>query len=142
MTGIEIVRDGGTLLAYVITRDATSSATEFLTADDSAFQAGFVAYQAGGEVQPHVHLPVRRTVVGTSELLVVRSGRCIVDVYTDERRLVASRELVAGDAVLSLGGGHGFRMLEDTVLLEIKQGPYGGPGEKERFTPTPHQEST
>ena len=32
-----------------------------------------------------------------------------------------------------VGGGHGFRMIEDTVLFEIKQGPYGGPAEKERF---------
>jgi hypothetical protein len=26
-------------------------------------------------------------------------------------------------------------MLEDTVLLEVKQGPYGGQAEKERFDP-------
>jgi hypothetical protein len=32
-------------------------------------------------------------------------------------------------------GGHGFRMLEDTVLLEVKQGPYGGQAEKSRFDP-------
>ncbi len=44
------------------------------------------------------------------------------------------RELAACDAVLSVTGGHGFRMIEDTVLFEIKQGPYGGMAEKERFT--------
>jgi hypothetical protein len=38
-----------------------------------------------------------------------------------------------GDVVVLLDGGHGFRMLEDTVLLEIKQGPYSGLGEKEQF---------
>ena len=85
-----------------------------------------MVYPAGGRVDAHVHLPVVRPVVGTSELLVVRSGRCFVDIYADDRRLVASRELGPGDAVLSVGGGHGFRMIEDTVLFEIKQGPYGG----------------
>ena len=140
MTSIEQIADGGTTLAYLISHDATSDKTEFFTSDDSTFQAGFVVYPAGGRVEAHVHLPVVRQVVGTSELLVVRSGRCIVDIYSDDRRLVASRELLPGDAVLSVGGGHGFRMLEDTVLFEVKQGPYGGLAEKERFDTAPDGE--
>lgn len=66
-------------------------------------------------------------------MLVVRSGRCQIDLYDRERRHVATRELGAGDVILIVGGGHGFRMLEDTVLLEVKQGPYTGLDEKERF---------
>jgi hypothetical protein len=46
---------------------------------------------------------------------------------------VASRELAAGSIVLLLGGGHGFRMMEDTVLFEVKQGPYAGDKDKARF---------
>lgn len=140
MTGLEEVVDGETILAYVIRHDATSDKTGFITPDASTFQAGFVVYGAGGHVEAHVHLPVVRQVVGTSELLVVRSGRCIVDIYSEDRRLVASRDLVPGDAVLSVGGGHGFRMTEDTVLLEVKQGPYGGVAEKERFDTAPDGE--
>jgi hypothetical protein len=56
-----------------------------------------------------------------------------MDIYDDDRRLVATRELRKGDIMLMVGGGHGFRMLEDTVLLEVKQGPYTGLDEKERF---------
>ena len=48
--------------------------------------------------------------------------------------MVATRELQAGDIVIAVSGGHGFRIQEDTVLLEIKQGPYPGFGaDKERF---------
>jgi hypothetical protein len=136
MIGIESIRDGRTLLAYIIRAAATRASTSFFTSDDASFQAGFVVYAAGGSVVPHVHLPVVRTVVGTSELLQVRAGRCIVDIYGENRALVASRELRTGDLVLSMGGGHGFRMLEDTVLFEVKQGPYNGQVEKERFDPT------
>jgi len=32
-----------------------------------------------------------------------------------------------------VGGGHGFQIKEDTVLLEIKQGPYLGADDKELF---------
>lgn len=140
MTGIETVDRDGTTLAYVIRSGATATETAFFTPDDSNFQAGFVVYPAGGRVQAHAHLPVRRQVIGTSELLVVRSGRCFVDIYSDARELISSHELVAGDMVLSVGGGHGFRMLEDTVLFEIKQGPFGGEVEKERFATGPNGE--
>lgn len=133
MNGIETIRDGEGVLAYVIRASATSSSTDFITTDEDPFQAGFVVYKAGGQVDAHIHLPVERHLVGTSELLMVRSGRCFVDIYTEDHRLVASRELMTGDGVLSVAGGHGFRMVDDTVLFEIKQGPYGGAKEKERF---------
>ena len=99
----------------------------------ASFQAGFVVYPGGGAVPPHLHKPIERQVVGTSELLLVRQGRCILDLYGEDRVLLTSREMVAGDAVLLIEGGHGFRMLEDTVLFEVKQGPYGGVAEKIRF---------
>jgi hypothetical protein len=34
--------------------------------------------------------------------------------------------LNSGDTILLASGGHGFEMLEDTEMLEIKQGPYSG----------------
>ena len=64
---------------------------------------------------------------------MLRAGRCLIDIYGDDRELVATRELRQGDIMLMVGGGHGFRMLEDTVFLEVKQGPYTGLDEKERF---------
>jgi hypothetical protein len=76
---------------------------------------------------------LERHLVGTSEVIVVRRGRCEIDIYDNDRTLIASRELRPGDIMLMTGGGHGFRMLEDTVLLEVKQGPYTGLDEKEHF---------
>jgi hypothetical protein len=46
---------------------------------------------------------------------------------------VATRLLEAGDFVLMVSGGHGFRVVEPTILLEIKLGPYAGPEDKELF---------
>ena len=88
---------------------------------------------AGRRGGRHVHVPLERSLVGTSEVLIVRSGRCEMDVYDDDRALVTTRELAAGDVVVIFAGGHGFRMLEDTTFLEVKQGPYTGLDEKERF---------
>ena len=130
---VECICWNGSCLGYVVRASTLAEETKFFTPPSCEQQVGFVVYPAGGGIQRHVHLPVERHIVGTPEVLVVRKGRCEVDIYNDERQLVATRELREGDILVLLSGGHGFRMLEDTVLLEVKQGPYGGVGEKERF---------
>jgi uncharacterized protein with PhoU and TrkA domain len=124
---------GGKSLAYIIRAEIDPKKTTFLTPSELKQQVGFVVYPAGGEVRRHVHRALERHLIGTSEVIIVRKGRCEIDVYDDERQLVASREIRPGDIMLMTGGGHGFRMLEDTVLLEVKQGPYTGIDEKEHF---------
>ena len=120
-------------MAYIIRAALVPERTTFLTPPEFKQQVGYVVYPAGGEIARHVHLPLQRQLVGTSEVLIVKQGRCEIDVYNDARELVATRELSTGDVMLMVGGGHGFRMLEPTVLLEVKQGPYTGLEEKERF---------
>lgn len=123
----------GRPLAYIIRRELTPAATTFLTPSDFTQQLGFVVYPAGGEIKPHLHRSIERTVRGTSEVLMVKKGRCEVDIYNNDKEPIATRELRQGDILLLMDGGHGFRMLEDTVFVEIKQGPYTGLDEKERF---------
>jgi uncharacterized protein with PhoU and TrkA domain len=130
---VEHITWKGKPLAYIIKAEMSPQETTFLTPPTFKQQVGFVVYPAGGEIQRHVHRPLERHLVGTSEVLVVQRGRCEIDIYNDDRNLVATRELDKGDIMLMVGGGHGFRMLEDTVFLEIKQGPYTGMDEKERF---------
>jgi hypothetical protein len=130
---VEVIEKDGQPLTYLIRTASLPDRTTFLTPPELLQQVGFVVYPEGGEVPRHVHLPIDRRLVGTSEVLLIQRGRCVLDVYSDDKELVASRELVPGDLMLMVGGGHGFRMLEDTVLLEIKQGPYTGLQEKERF---------
>jgi hypothetical protein len=130
---ISTIASGGITLAYVIRSGPGPDRTEFVTPDDATLQVGFVVYPAGGEVVRHRHLPITRSIVGTSEVLLVREGRCEADLYDQDQRLVSTVELEAGDVIVLIAGGHGFRMTEDTVLIEVKQGPYVGESEKERF---------
>jgi hypothetical protein len=133
MNHVEEISWKGKALAYIIRGDMQPEKTTFLTPPEFKQQVGFIVYPAGGEVRRHVHRPLERHLVGTSEVLLVRQGRCEADVYNDERELVATRELREGDILLMISGGHGFRMLEHTVFLEVKQGPYTGVDEKEVF---------
>ena len=120
-------------LAYIIRAEIHPQGTTFLTPPEFKQQVGFVVYPAGGEIHRHVHRPLERHLIGTSEVLILRRGRCEIDIYNNQRELVATRQLRQGDIMLMVDGGHGFRMLEDTVFLEVKQGPYTGLDEKERF---------
>jgi hypothetical protein len=129
----EIINWNGNPLVYIIRCDPLPERTTFITPPEFKQQAGFVVYPAGGEIARHIHLPLQRHLVGTSEVLVLLKGRCFIDIYSNEKELVATRELNKGDVMLMVGGGHGFRILEDTVFLEIKQGPYLNTEEKERF---------
>lgn len=133
MSLIEHIKWQDQPLAYIIRAELTPEQTTFLTPPEFKQQVGYVVYPAGGEIQRHVHRAIERHLVGTSEVLILKKGRCEIDIYNDDRELVATRELHTGDVMLMVGGGHGFRMLEDTVFLEVKQGPYTGLDEKERF---------
>lgn len=130
---VEHITDNDHVLCIIIRASFVPDKTTFLTPSEYKQQVGYVVYPAGGEVARHTHRPLERHLVGTSEVLIVRQGRCLVDIYNDARELVTTRELGPGDIMLMVGGGHGFRMTEDTVLLEVKQGPYTGIDEKERF---------
>jgi hypothetical protein len=130
---VEPIAKGDRVYAYVMRESGHEPKTTFLTPDEAIQQVGFVVHPAGAEVKRHYHLPLERSIVGTPEVLVVRSGRCEMDVYDDDQELVGTHELKTGDVMVMVGGGHGFRMLEDTVLLEVKQGPYYGPDEKAYF---------
>jgi hypothetical protein len=120
-------------IATIIRADFNPSETTFVTPDHYYQQTGFVVYPKDGVIQRHSHLPIQRHLVGTSEALLVRKGQVEVDLYALDRSLLGTWNLREGDIILLVAGGHGIRCLEDTILLEIKQGPYTGLVEKERF---------
>lgn len=133
MSHFEVISWNEEPLLYLIRGEASPDKTTFFTPADTNFQLGFVVYPAGGEVKRHVHKKLERQITGTAELIMIKSGHCAIDIYNDEQQFVATRELAPGDIVLTVSGGHGFRMQEDTTLIEVKQGPYMGVDDKERF---------
>jgi hypothetical protein len=129
--GRVIIQDGETLVAMIFRRDYRPDRTEFATRDDLPLQVGYVVYPAGGAVAAHRHVPLERHLTTTTEALFVKAGRALADFYGANGTLLETHEIEEGDFVLLLDCGHGFRMQEDTVLFELKQGPYFGADEKE-----------
>lgn len=131
---VERITNGPEVVAVIIRRAETGHGIEFFTPGDFPLQVGRISRPAGFEVEPHLHRPLPRSVTITQEVLVVQQGRVRMDFYDDEKTLLASRELAAGDVVLLASGGHGLTVLEEARILEVKQGPYLGDDEKMRFT--------
>ena len=46
-----------------------------------------------------------------------------MDFFTSDQRYLESRILEAGDVILLASGGHGFEVLEEVEMVEVKQGP-------------------
>ncbi len=137
-TGIEHYLDPqGNWLALVIREAFREPGIHFFTPNDFSQQFGYMQHGSGHQVIPHTHNVVQRSVTRTQEVLFVRSGRCRVDLYTDDQVFVASVLLAAGDWILLAGGGHGLETLEEAELFEIKQGPFIGEMDKTRFEGTP-----
>jgi mannose-6-phosphate isomerase-like protein (cupin superfamily) len=122
-----------TLIAIIIPASYKSDGIEFFTPDTFSQQLAFMSHKKGKVIDAHVHNHNPREVVYTQEVLVMRKGKLRVDFYDDERNYLESRVLEAGDVILLASGGHGFEVIEDVEMIEIKQGPFSGEGDKTRF---------
>ncbi len=134
---IDTVRAGNQLLAVIVTRDFHEPGIHFFTPDEFSQQLAYMRHPAGKVIDPHVHNPVHRSVQYTQEVLFVKSGKLRVDFYDAEREYLESRILQSGDVILLAAGGHGFEMLEEVEMIEVKQGPYAGDKDKTRFDGVP-----
>ena len=123
------------LLSVIIRANYKSDGIEFFTPDDFSQQLAYMNRAKNYVIPPHVHNAVQRDVHFTQEVLVIKSGKVRVDYYDDDRNYLESRVLNQGDVVLLAYGGHGFEMLEDSEMIEVKQGPYAGEMDKVRFEP-------
>lgn len=121
------------LLAIIIYRSYQKEGVSFFTPDDLSQQLAYMKHPKGKLIDPHVHNIVKREVHYTQEVLIIRKGKLRVDFYNNEQQYIESRILVAGDVILLASGGHGFEVLEEVEMFEVKQGPYAGEGDKTRF---------
>jgi mannose-6-phosphate isomerase-like protein (cupin superfamily) len=130
---IETLKVGDQLLAVIVSRDFDKAGIHFFTPDDLSQQLAYMRHPAGKIIDPHIHNPVSRNVQYTQEVLFIKRGRLRVDFYDNDQRYIESRILQGGDVILLATGGHGFEVLEEIEMIEVKQGPYAGDNDKTRF---------
>jgi hypothetical protein len=133
---IEKITNGGELQAMILRSNYTFDGIQFFTPDEFSQQLAYMKRPTGYVIQPHVHNAVAREVLYTKEVLLIKSGVVRVDFYSDAQEYYESAILRAGDVILLAFGGHGFEIIEEAEIIEVKQGPYAGESDKTRFVPS------
>jgi hypothetical protein len=123
------------LIAIILRKNFKTSGIKFFTPTNSFQQLGYMNRKKNYIINPHRHNNVLKRVTITQEVLFIKSGKVRVDFYDNEQNYVTSRILEQGDVILLSDGGHGFKMLEQSEIIEVKQGPYCGEMDKVRFSP-------
>jgi mannose-6-phosphate isomerase-like protein (cupin superfamily) len=127
------IRHQGELFAIIISARFREPGIHFFTPNDLSQQLAYMRHPAGKVIEPHVHNPAPREVIYTQEVLLIKEGRLRVDFYGDDRQYLESYVLNRGDVILLIKGGHGFEVLEEVEMIEVKQGPFVGEQDKTRF---------
>jgi len=125
--------NGAKLMAIVISHSYSEPGVHFVTPEPFSQQLAYMRHPAGKVIDAHRHNLVEREVDYTLEVLFIRRGYLRVDFYDDEQQYAESCVLGPGDTILLASGGHGFEVLEEVEMLEVKQGPYAESNDKTRF---------
>ena len=130
---IENITYHNQLLAVIVSHRFNEPGIHFFTPNELSQQLAYMRHPVGKVIPPHVHNPVPREVQYTQEVLFIKRGKLRVDFYNDQQQYLESRILEADDVILLVTGGHGFEVLEEIEMIEVKQGPYLGEQDKTRF---------
>jgi len=123
---IETIEYNNERLAYIVRKSIKVDGKKFFGSPDDFLQIGYMNLKKGEILKPHIHKPQKKLITQNQEVLYIVSGKMKVSFYDKIPKKINEASLSDGDLIVLLSGGHGFEFLEDTELIEIKQGPYTG----------------
>lgn len=125
---IQPIVDGTQTLAIVFRHSLKANGVKFLTPQHYPLQVGLLEHPAKKQIRAHRHRNLKYKVNTTQEFIYIETGEVEATIYRVNWTVVKKVRLKPGDFILSIAGGHGFRVLKRCRMIEIKQGPY--PGDK------------
>jgi hypothetical protein len=130
---LETIRNKKLILAIILRKGYHLEGIKFFTPDNFSQQMAFMSRKKGEIIQAHIHNAIKREIFLTQETLIIRRGKLKINFYDREQKYICSRILNQGDIALLCDGGHGFELIKNTEMVEIKQGPYLKKDDKIRF---------
>jgi hypothetical protein len=130
---IESITHGIEPIALIIRDKYDEPGIRFFTPANFSQQLAAMTRPKGHKIAAHVHNLLVRQVLYTQEVLIIKRGKVKVNLYSSNREFVDAKILGTGDVILLCGGGHSLEMLEETSVIEVKQGPYAGENDKTPF---------
>jgi len=108
----------------------------FFTPNESTQQFGYMKHKKEYIIKPHLHKKRMTKIYYTTEVILILKGILRVDFYTQAKKYLFSKVLKDKDIIMLVSGGHGFKVLKNLEMLEIKQGPYNLIKDKIKFDNT------
>ncbi len=121
------------LLAMVVRCGHGEPGVNFITPPENSIQLGILKHAQGSVIKAHIHKQRTRVIQNLHEVLFLQKGKLAATFYDAAGKQVGATVLNAGDVILLLGGGHGFKVLEDASIFEVKQGPFAGTAEDKQI---------
>lgn len=130
---IEYVHYKKKLLSIIVRYKFKTKGTIFFTKKNFSQQVGYMQHKKNHDIPAHYHIYRNRAVKRTNEVLFIKSGKIRVDFFSNLKKYIFSKILEKGDLILLVSGGHGFKILKKTEMIEVKQGPYNEKTDKKKI---------
>ena len=105
----------------------------FFTSKEATQQFGYMKHKKDHLIMPHQHNKRLTKILITTEVIVLLKGILRVDFYNEKKKYLFSKKIYAGDLIMLVNGGHGFKILKNVEMIEVKQGPYSLASDKVKF---------
>ena len=105
----------------------------FFTDNNATQQFGYMKHRKNYVIKPHKHNKRLTKILTTTEVIILFKGILRVDFYDNKKIYLFSKKIFGEDIIMLLNGGHGFKVLNDVEMLEVKQGPYKLSKDKVKF---------
>tara|TARA_B100000767_G_C19437906_1_gene398745 strand:+ start:94 stop:525 length:432 start_codon:yes stop_codon:yes gene_type:complete len=109
------------------------SGISFFTDNNATQQFGFMKHKKDYLIKPHLHNKRQTKILSTSEVIILLKGILRVDFYDNTKKYIFSKKVYANDIIMLVNGGHGFKVIKDIEIIEVKQGPYSLLKDKKKF---------
>ena len=105
----------------------------FFTPKETTQQFGYMKHKKGHIVKPHTHNKRLTKIIRTTEVILLLKGSLRADFYDEKRKYLFSKIINEKDIIMLVHGGHGFKVLKNVEMIEVKQGPYSLKKDKIKF---------
>ena len=109
------------------------SGINFFTPKEATQQFGYMKHKKNHIIKPHSHNKRLTKILRTTEVILLLKGILRVDFYDNKKKYLFSKIINEKDIIMLVHGGHGFKVLKNVEMIEVKQGPYSLSGDKTKF---------
>ena len=131
---IEKVLHKNKLFALIVRRQfRKKSGINFFTPTDATQQFGFMKHKKNHFIKPNKHNKRMTRILRSTEVILLLKGTLRTDFYNNNNKYLLSKIINERDIIMLIHGGHGFKVLKNVEMIEVKQGPYRLADDKVKF---------